>query len=62
MIVAERGAVKIFTPMGIFMQQITTDPRERAVSLVNDKLCIHVMNNYLYMYSKKQVPEGYEII
>ena len=62
MIVAERGAVKIFTSMGIFMQQITTDPREGAVSLVNDKLCIHVMNNYLYMYSKKQDPKGYEII
>ena len=46
--------------MGILMHQ--TDPREGVVLLVYDKLCIHVMNNYLYMYSKKQDPEGYEII
>ena len=56
----ERTRVKIFTSMGIFIQQISIVPRPREMA--SDRLGLSVINNFLYKYSKSGFIDGYEIL
>ena len=58
--VLKRSCVKIFTPMGILTQQIPCEPQRGTAA--SDRLSISVINNFLFKYSRKQFPKGYEIL